>query len=181
MEYYGGKQTKEVLTMKKAIIYNEQADRCLDILSRGAFLTSSHNGKTNVLTIGWGSVCFAWKKPVFLAMIRPSRFSHKLIEGSGEFTVSIPYTDMKQAIAICGTRSGRDTDKIAAANLNLLPSEMINTPIINTPGLHYECKIICRQQMTPEDTSEQVKSECYAAGDFHTLYFGEIVASYVIE
>ncbi|KYZ76211.1 flavin reductase [Anaerosporomusa subterranea] len=167
--------------MKKFIAYNEQADRGLDILSRGAFLTSAHNGKTNVMTIAWGSFSFAWKKPVFMAMVRPSRFSHDLIEASGEFTVSIPFSDMKQAIAICGSRSGRDTDKIAAADLKMLPSEKINTPVINTPGLHYECKIICRQQMTPEDTAELVKSECYASGDFHTLYFGEIVSSYVIE
>lgn len=167
--------------MKKPVPYNEHADRCLDILSKGAFLTSAHGGKTNVMTIGWGSVCYAWKKPVFFAMIRPSRFSHELVEASGEFTVSIPFTDMKQALGVCGSRSGRDTDKVAAAGLELLAGEQTKTPVINTPGIHYECKIIFSQQMQAEQTDEAVKALCYASGDFHTLYFGEIVASYVIE
>lgn len=167
--------------MKQPIAYSEHAGRCLEILSRGAFLTSSHAGKTNVMTIGWGSVSFAWKRPVFFAMIRPSRFSHELVEASGEFTVSIPFNDMQQALGICGSRSGRDTDKISAAGFEMLAGEKNQTPVINTPGLHYECKIICRQQMEDDSVTEQVKTLCYASGDFHTLYFGEIVASYVIE
>lgn len=167
--------------MKQPVAYNEQITRGLDILSKGAFLTSAHGGKTNAMTIAWGSYCFAWGKPVFMAMIRPSRFSHDLVEASGEFTISIPYSDMKQALGICGSTSGRDGDKVAAAGLKLLPAEQTQTPVINTPGLHYECKVICRQQMASAGTSEQVKSQFYASGDFHTLYFGEIVASYVIE
>ena len=167
--------------MKKAVAYNELSPRALDILSSGAFLTSSHNGKTNVMTIAWGTVGFTWKRPVFMSMIRTSRYSHELVEGSGEFTISIPFTDMRQQIGLCGSRSGRDIDKISAAGLQLLPGEKTTTPVINTAGLHYECKVICRQQMTPETTADLVKSDWYANGDYHTLYFGEIVASYVIE
>ena len=167
--------------MKKSIDYNEQAARGLEILSRGALLTSAHNGKINAMTIGWGSIGFAWKRPVFMAMIRTSRFSHELVEASGEFTISIPFSDIKQQLGICGSRSGRDIDKIAVTGLKLLPGEETQTPVINTPGLHYECKVVHKQQMTAENTDEPVKSNWYASGDFHTLYFGEIVASYVIE
>ena len=167
--------------MKQPVAYNEHIPRGLDILSKGAFLTSAHGGKTNVMTIAWGSFCFAWGKPVFMAMIRPSRFSHDLVEASGEFTISIPYSDMKQALGICGSTSGRDGDKVAAAGLSLLPAEQTLTPVINTSGLHYECKVICRQQMTKEETTDPLSSQWYANGDFHTLYFGEILASYVIE
>lgn len=167
--------------MKQAVSYNEHSARALEIISRGAFLTSQHQDKTNVLTIGWGSIGFAWRKPVFMAMIRTSRYSHELVEGSGEFTISIPFGDMRDQLALCGSRSGRDTDKFAAAGLKLAASEKIQTPVIDIPGLHYECKVVCKQQMTPETTGEQVKADWYSNNDFHTLYFAEIVASYVID
>ncbi|MDU4959179.1 MAG: flavin reductase family protein [Sporomusaceae bacterium] len=167
--------------MKKAIAYNELAGRGLEVLSKGALLTSQHNGKTNTMTIGWGSFGFAWKRPLFMAMVRTSRFSHELIEGSGEFTVSIPFSNIQQQLGICGSRSGRDIDKISVAGLSVLPGEKTAVPVINTPGLHYECKVVCKQQMTAATTDEPVKTEWYADNDYHTLYFGEIVASYVIE
>ena len=167
--------------MKQSVAYNELAGRVLEILSKGALLTSAHNGRTNAMTIGWGAFGFAWKRPLFMAMIRTSRYTHELVEASGEFTVSIPFTNIQQQLGLCGSRSGRDIDKIAAANLKLLPGEKIATPVVNTPGLHYECKVVSKQQMTAATTDEPVKSEWYADNDYHTLYFGEIVASYVIE
>lgn len=167
--------------MKQTVNYNSEADRVLDILSRGAFLTAKHNDKTNAMTIGWGSISFAWGKPVFMAMIRHSRFTHSLVEASREFTVSIPYADAGQALGLCGSRSGRDIDKIAAAKLTLLPGEKVAAPVIDIPGMHYECKVVFQQDMQPETTAEEVKNKWYANGDFHTLYFGEIVASYVIK
>ena len=57
----------------KEIAYNQYAKETLEILSKGALLTVKSGEKVNAMTIGWGSIGFMWGKPVFMAMVRPSR------------------------------------------------------------------------------------------------------------
>jgi len=165
--------------MIQEVAYNQYAEKAIEVLSKGAFLTTAVDGQINTMTIAWGSIGFIWAKPVFMVMVRPSRHTYQLIEKSGEFTVSIPLKDMQQALALCGTKSGRDMDKLAAAGLTTLPGQKIATPVIEGCGLHYECKIVYKQAMTSENLDTEINSKKYGTGDYHTLYFGEIVASYI--
>jgi flavin reductase (DIM6/NTAB) family NADH-FMN oxidoreductase RutF len=168
--------------MPKEIAYNEFAKQALDQLSKGgAFLTTAHNGKTNTMTIGWGSIGFVWGKPVLTVMVRHSRYTYELIEKSGEFTVSFPLNDMKKALGICGSKSGRDIDKFAAAGLTTLPGQNIATPVISGGGLHFECKIVYKQAMDQAQLDKAYNEKWYGAGDYHTFYMGEIVSCYTEE
>lgn len=160
------------------IKWNGQAEQALEILSKGAFLTTADGDRTNTMTIGWGSIGFAWRKPVFSVLVRPSRYTYDIIEKSGEFTVTIPLENMQQALGICGTKSGRDMDKFAAAGIKTAPGKAVKTPVIDCAGIHYECKIIYKQAMLPANADPEVTTSCYATGDFHTIYYGEIVAVY---
>jgi flavin reductase (DIM6/NTAB) family NADH-FMN oxidoreductase RutF len=165
--------------MSQQIPYNYQADKAIETLSKAAFLTTAAGGRVNSMTIGWGSIGVIWRRPVFTVLVRHSRYTYQLIEKSGEFTVSIPAgKDLQQALTLCGTKSGRDIDKIAAAGLTLKPGQKIATPVIAGGGLTYECKIIYKHSMTAEDLDDGVQKQCYADNDYHTIYFGEIVASY---
>ncbi|MEG6585342.1 flavin reductase family protein [Dendrosporobacter sp. 1207_IL3150] len=167
--------------MLKEVNYNQYADKAIEVLSKGAFLTTAADGEVNTMTIAWGSIGFIWAKPVFMVMVRPSRHTYNLIEKSGEFTVSIPLKDMQQALAICGTKSGRDMDKFAAAGLTTLAGQKLATPVIANCGLHFECKIVYKQAMTDENLDSEINAKKYSTGDYHTLYFGEIVATYIEE
>lgn len=167
--------------MSKEVAYNQYANELTEILSKGAFLTTEMDGAINTMTIAWGSVGFMWGKPVFMAMVRPSRFTYECIEKSNQFTVSIPFKDMSTALGICGSKSGRDTDKIAAANLTTVPGKKISTPVIADCGLHYECKVVYKQEMLPEQLAGDLQQKWYANGNYHTLFFGEILATYVDE
>lgn len=167
--------------MMKEVNYLEYADKAIEVLSKGAFLTTAADGQVNTMTIAWGSIGFVWAKPVFMAMVRPSRHTYQLIEKSGEFTVSIPLNDMQQALALCGTKSGRDMDKMAAAGLSTLPGQKVSTPAIAGCGLHFECKVLYKQAMTSENLETEINSKKYGTGDYHTLYFGEIVSAYTEE
>lgn len=168
--------------MSQQIPYNYQADKAIETLSKAAFLTTAADGCVNTMTIGWGSIGFAWRRPVFTVMVRHSRHTYQLIEKSGEFTVSIPVgKDMQQALTLCGTKSGRDMDKIKAAGLTLKPGQKISTPVIAGAGMTYECKVIYKQSMTAENLDSNVQKQVYADNDYHTIYFGEIVASYIEE
>ena len=165
--------------MSKDVAYNDYAKELTEILSKGAFLTTEVDGAINTMTIAWGSIGFMWGKPVFMAMIRPSRFTYQLVEKSGEFTISIPFKDMSKALGICGSKSGRDIDKIAAANLTTVPGKKISTPVIGDCGLHYECKVVYKQAMSAENLDTALQEKWYADGNYSTLFFGEILATYV--
>ena len=160
--------------------FNFEAQKTLDILSAGAFLTTQSNGRLNTMTISWGAIGIMWGKPVFAALVRASRFTHGLIEAAGEFTVSLPSRDMQKELGLCGSASGRDIDKFAAANLKPVPSAKIKTPRIDCKGTHYECITLVKADMTPQNASADVKKIWYQDNDYHTFYFGKIVNTEVL-
>ena len=105
------------MTMKKINAF-EQGEAILKTLSKGAFLTTAADGKQNTMTIGWGSLGFKWGQPTFTVMVRQSRYSKELIDANPEFTVSFPVKEgFAPALGLCGSKSGRDLDKFAAAGL----------------------------------------------------------------
>lgn len=147
---------------------------------KGAFLTVKDGDKINTMTIGWGNIGYQWKKPIFTVMVRKSRYTYELIENVDEFTVSLPLNkDMKKALGVCGTKSGRDMDKFKECGLTLKESRVVKTPIIGECDMHYECKIIYKQEMDESLLCEKIKDSSYKNGDYHVLYVGEIVDWYI--
>lgn len=144
----------------------------------GAFL-SVGGESPNVLTIGWGSVGYYWKKPVFTAVIRPQRHTYELLKRQGCFTVSIPTGDsLKPQLAFCGSASGANVDKFAGHGISAAPARTMDAPIVKECGLHFECVVRLVQDMTPDQMDADVLESCYPARDMHTMFFGEIVACY---
>ena len=150
------------------------------IKSKGAFLVvkSKDDEKVNVMTIGWASIGYMWRKPIMTVMVRKSRFTHHIIEKASSFTVCIPTDDLKEALDFCGTKSGRDFDKFKECNLTIVPAQKVDTPIINTAGFNYECKIVCKSEINPDFLCKEYREDVYADNDYHTFYFGEIVGCY---
>lgn len=166
----------------KKLEYNTMAAEAMEQLSKGAFLTTNSKGQVNTMTIAWGNIGFMWQKPIFTVMVRPSRHTYEMIENTESFTVSLPVNeDLKEALGYCGTRSGRDTDKIKDMGLKLVDGQSVDTPIIANCSLHYECKIVARQELKPECVSDEIEERAYNKGDLHTLYYGEIVDCYIAE
>ena len=95
--------------------------------------------------------------------------------------MTIPSADMSKAIAFCGTKSGRDVDKFKMCNLEIANSRNVISPIIKVPGIHYECKIIYKSAMNHVHLDKEYDKSLYPQKDYHTLYFGEIVACYETE
>jgi flavin reductase (DIM6/NTAB) family NADH-FMN oxidoreductase RutF len=150
------------------------------IKSKGAFLLakSKNDEKINVMTIGWASIGYMWSKPIMTVLVRKSRFTHHIIEKATSFTVSIPTDDLIEALNFCGTKSGRDFNKFKECKLSVIPAQKVDTPIIDISGFHYECKIVYKSEMNPDFLCKEYKEDVYADNDYHTFYFGEIVACY---
>ena len=140
------------------------------------------------MTIGWGKIGIEWNKPVFIAYVRETRYTKQLLEEGGEFTVNIPYGAFDNKIlGYCGTKSGRDTDKIRDLGLTLVESDVISVPGIRQLPLTLECRVIYKQQQDLSKMPKAVIDRFYPvineAGfrDYHIAYYGEIVNAYLLE
>jgi flavin reductase (DIM6/NTAB) family NADH-FMN oxidoreductase RutF len=149
-------------------------------LEEGAFLTVKAGDSMNTMTIGWGMAGVAWRLPVFMVLVRDSRHTYSIMEKAVDFTVTVPTGDMKDALALCGTRSGRDLDKLEACGLRTRPGLHTTSPILDVPGLHLECRILYKTPMDPSRLDPPLGA-IYPARDYHTLYFGEILGFYELE
>ena len=174
--------------MKKKIKVWDYAGKILEETGKGVLLTTKADGIVDTMTIGWGTLGIQWGKPIFIAFVRESRYTKALLEKNGEFTVNVPYGECdKTILSLCGTRSGRDLDKIAELGLHLEESETISVPGIRELPLTLECKVIYQQDQEPEAVNEENTARYYPRtpefpdGDYHTAYYGQITAAYIIE
>jgi flavin reductase (DIM6/NTAB) family NADH-FMN oxidoreductase RutF len=140
--------------------------------------TSGADGKPNVMTIGWGTIGAIWGRPVFLVLVRHSRYTYSRLEEAGEFTVNVPPRELAAEVNFCGTVSGRDHDKFEEARLTAAASRQVRPPIIEECVVHYECRIVHKSDVVPGALVQAILDDAYAQGDFHRVYFGEIVAAY---
>lgn len=166
--------------MYKDISFEEYSKEFVSQLAKGAFLNVKGKDSINTMTIGWGNIGVIWGKPILMVMVRYSRHTYNLMEEANEFTVSIPLNgQLKKELGFCGTKSGRDFDKFKECNLTAIAGKVIDTPIINECDLHYECKVVYKQAMEPGLLDENINKNYYSNHDYHVIYYGEIVASYI--
>ncbi len=164
----------------KRIDHMAVAEEAVARIKEGAFLTVRAGEALNTMTIGWATFGFVWRNPILMVAVRNSRHTFGIIEKAADFTVSVPLKDMDGAIMCCGTKSGRDYDKFKECNLEIKEAQKVVSPIIDTPGLHFECKIVLKAAMDPAYLAEEY-DDLYPKKDYHTLYFGEIQGCYQIE
>lgn len=97
--------------------------------------------KPNIITVAWtGTIC---SDPAMVSIsVRPERYSHDIIEETGEFVINLVTKDLTYATDYCGVRSGRDVDKFKEMNLTPLPSKMIDAVGIEESPVNIECKVV---------------------------------------
>ena len=168
--------------MKKVIDAFDYAGDICKAMKKGILLTTKAEGQVNTMTIGWGTMGIEWGRPMFVAYVRESRYTHEMLERSGEFTVNIPIGAVDSKIlGVCGTKSGRDMDKIRELNLTLEDPMNISVPGIKELPLTLECKILYRMEQTLDTIPQDIIEKYYPNGDFHYAYYGQIVGAYIAE
>ena len=178
--------------MKKQINVFDYAGHICKEMNKGILLTAKAGDTLNTMTIGWGMLGIEWGKPIFIALVRESRFTKGLIEKSGEFTVNIPYGEVDNKIlGFCGRQSGRNVDKFAELGLTPVEPLMIQTPGIRQLPLTLECKILYTQPQELSAIPQGILDRYYPQNvdgtdpgknrDRHVAYYAEIVSAYLIE
>ena len=168
---------------KKKIDICDYAGEIINAMRPGILLTTKVGGKVNSMTIGWGTLGIIWERPVFVAYVRQQRYSREMLDECREFTINVPVGDYRRKIlGICGSKSGRDTDKIEAAGLTPVEPEVISVPGIKELPLTLECRVLYRQEQESDQFNDEITRQFYTmeTGD-HICYYGEIVAAYIIE
>ena len=126
--------------------------------------------KFNMMTASWGFAEEMWGSDCMAAVIRPQRYTMEFINNSDYFTLSF-YGDNKDIHKICGSKSGRDTDKVKLTGL---------TPVFSDNTVYFEearLVIVCKKQYV-----QQMKEECFTDkeplrwynNDLHYMVIGKI-------
>ena len=178
--------------MKKFVNAFDYANTICQEMKRGILLTAAQDGKVNPMTIGWGTIGIQWGRPIFIAFVRVNRYTRQMLDATGEFTVNVPMGEFDSKIlGYCGTKSGRDVDKVKELSLTLEEPDKISVPGIAQLPLTLECKVLYQQlqdiSILPQDIMDRyypqnVPSTATGSNqDAHIAYYGEIVSSYIIE
>lgn len=141
-----------------------------------ALLTAGTPDKFNTMTVSWGALGEMWGRDAAFVFVRPQRYTFEFIEQSDIFTLSFYGSEYKDALRLCGAKSGRDIDKPAAAGL---------TPVEASGGVTFaeaEYTVVCRkiaaQALDPSGFLDKTIENNYAKKDYHKMYVGEIIAAY---
>lgn len=174
--------------MKRSIDVIEHAGEIMQKVSDAVLITTKNGDAVNSMTISWGGMAIEWGKPLFITYVRESRYTKEFLDATGEFTVNLPMGEFdKKITAICGSKSGRDTNKIADLGLTLEEPEAISVPGIRELPLTLECRVLFKQEQNLANLDESDVEKWYPVEEAlggpnkHTAYYAEIVAAYVIE
>lgn len=159
--------------------YIEELTKYLKLLGgKGIFVTSGA-GKSNTMTASWGFCGVMWTKPILVAPIRLSRFTHGLIESSKEFSVSIPLDNSSnKALGFFGKYSGKDKDKYGEFGIEPVRCKTIGTNVMPGSMYHLECRVIYSDNIIKERLPEEINESMYKDSNYHTLFYGEILDAY---
>ncbi|WP_312280330.1 flavin reductase [Oscillibacter sp.] len=145
---------------------------------RMPLLTAGDKTACNTMTIGWGGLGSFWNRPACTVYVRHSRYTFQFMESNDYFTVSILPKERKDALTLCGTRSGRDTDKIADCGFTLCYGAG-DAPFFDEAELVLVCRKLYAQDMTSEFVIDSgAAASFYPEGDWHRMYIGEVVEAY---
>ena len=147
--------------------------------AENALLTAGTADRCNTMTIGWCQAGRLWSLQTCTVYVRPERYTYSFMEDQAYFTVSVLPRDMKKAMALCGTKSGRDLDKIKECGLTVRAGA---APFFEEAELVLVCRKLYAQDLDPACVlpagEENILPNYGAKGGWHRAYTGEIVEAY---
>jgi len=138
-------------------------------------VTSGSISKFNTMTASWGQMGIMWNLPIAIAWIRPQRYTFKFANRCNGYTLSFFTEEYRKALQICGSKSGRDCDKVAETGLTPMATERGNV-IFQEARLVLECRKVYVDDLRKQKfVLPRIAQKHYREGDFHRFYMGEIM------
>ena len=106
---------------------------------------------SNIFTVAWaGTICT--NPPMLSISVRPERYSHHLIQESGQFAINLPTEALVRSVDWCGVKSGRDVDNFATCGLHAAPGSVLtDCPVLEESPVNLECRITQRIPLGSHD------------------------------
>ena len=135
-------------------------------------ITVGDEKSANVMTASWGGVGILWNKPVAFCFVRPQRHTYTLLEQNERFSLCFLGEEHRAALRLCGSKSGRDTNKFAAAGLT--PCFYRDAPYVGESRLVLFCKKLYADDLRAAAFLSPELLRHYTENDFHRMYICEI-------
>lgn len=137
-------------------------------------ITAGNPEKFNMMTASWGGMGVLWGKQVCFCFVRPQRYTYEFMEREDHFTLTFFTEEYRKALNLCGSKSGREMDKAAAAGLTPVAGEK-GSVYFREARLVLECKKLYYQDLNPEHFLDISIERNYPGKDYHRMYIGEII------
>jgi flavin reductase (DIM6/NTAB) family NADH-FMN oxidoreductase RutF len=136
-------------------------------------VSAGRPGAFNTMTASWGCFGVLWQKPVAVCFVRPTRHTFGFINKAEHYTLSVLPEDWRKALEVCGSRSGRDTDKIAVTGL--LPVDIEGKAVsFEQARLVFLCRKLYAQDFDPKLFLDPEIETLYPQKDYHRVFIGEV-------
>lgn len=161
--------------MFREINFTDIKDNFTDLLkNRFALVTAGNGDNLNMMTVSWGACGELWGQDMITVYIRPQRYTEEFLNKEDYFTVSFYPESMKKTVhGVCGSKSGRDTDKVAETGLNPVFDE--KAPYFKEAEIVVVCKKAAKAKFDPKDfIDETIDEKWYPQKDYHFIYYGAV-------
>ena len=142
-------------------------------------LTAGDRSGLNTMTIGWCQLGCLWSQPVCTVFVRPERYTDQFMESHDYFTVSVLPPELKKITAFCGSRSGRDVDKVKECGLTVCYGAG-DAPFFDEADWALVCRKLYVQNMDPAAVLDGGKILPFYGekGGWHRIYVGLVTEAY---
>lgn len=141
-------------------------------------ITAGNKEKFNMMTASWGGIGVLYNKPVAICFINPARYTYQVIENSDTYTLTFYTEAYRDALKYCGSKSGRDEDKVKGSGLT--PVETANGAMaFGQAWMIIECKKLVSQSISLDAINNKEEQNKRAAQPMHKMYIGEILNVWV--
>lgn len=161
--------------MFKEIKFTDVKENVVELISkRWGLVTAGDSSALNTMTVSWGAVGELWGKDVATVYIRPQRYTEEFLNSNDYFTLSFYPEEKKKSIhGICGSKSGRDVDKVKACSLTPCFNE--DAPYFEEADLVLVCRKAAKGKFDPSQFIDgTIEKNWYPEKDFHYIYYGVI-------
>ena len=141
---------------------------------RWMLITAGTADRCNTMTASWGGLGVIWGAPAATCYIRPQRYTKEFVDREEYFTLSFFGEESRKALQLCGSKSGRDIDKVKACGFTV-KTAACGAPYFEEAELVLVCRKRFAQPMDPACIPQEIKTKWYPQEDYHTLYIGEII------
>jgi len=128
----------------------------------------------NTMTASWGAFGELWNKKISICFIRPVRHTYTFMEKADYYTLSFFDEKHRDVLKFCGSRSGRDVNKVAKTGITPVETES-GAVYFDEARLVLECRKIYFSDLDPAHFLDSKIDNEYPQKDYHRMYIGEVI------